>query len=197
MVKFEVGENRDKLGFKDEVFRHFKFLIDNYGFNCVEMNITFVRYESKKVFANIYHSRGSYELGFEIGFISNERENENKYSLKEIIELLTNDTFTPFQTSNVEGVKKFVSIMADLVKKYAIDAILGDKNFFKKLAEARAKWFNQYMANMKLDNIRPKAGIAWKEKNYKGFVELYSTIPKEYLTRSEEKKIEYARNHMF
>ncbi|CEO89654.1 conserved hypothetical protein [Syntrophaceticus schinkii] len=195
LVLFEAGKNRYKLGFKDEVLKYFKFLINDYGFKCIETDITFVRYESRVVFVNVYHGRGSYELGLEIGFIGNSRTDEVKYSLKDIIELETNESFTPFQTSNAEGIKKFIPIMAELVTKYAIDAILGDELFYNRLDKFTTKNFNQYIANMNLASIRPKAAIAWKEKDYKRFVELYGAVAEKYLSQSEKKKIEYALNH--
>lgn len=53
--------------FAIEVLYHFHFLINDYKFKRLEANRTFVRYESKYIFVNIYHGRRSYELGVEIG----------------------------------------------------------------------------------------------------------------------------------
>lgn len=72
---------------------------------------------------------------------------------------------------------------------------MGDELFYNRLDKFTTKNFNQYIANMNLASIRPKAAIAWKEKDYKRFVELYGAVAEKYLSQSEKKKIEYALNH--
>jgi hypothetical protein len=64
--KFEPGKDRWKLGFKEAVLKNFAFLVSN-GFKAVRQDVTFVRYESQVAFVNIYHGRGSFEVGVEIG----------------------------------------------------------------------------------------------------------------------------------
>lgn len=64
MGRFEPGPGRERLGFEAAVVENFAFLKEA-GFECVRRECTFVRYESKRVFVNVYHGRGSFELGVE------------------------------------------------------------------------------------------------------------------------------------
>jgi len=46
-----------------------------------------------------------------------------------------------------------------------------------------------------LGHIKPKTEDAWRNKRYEEFVELYDSI-RNYLSPTDIKKLEYARNHI-
>ena len=116
MFKFEPGENRASLNFKEEVLAAFDFLAKEYQFVIKNIEVTFVRYESESVFVNIYHGRGSYELGVEIGrFVDTFNKRECPYSLIEIIRLTSTKEIPSFQVSTLEAVKEFVPKLAELL----------------------------------------------------------------------------------
>lgn len=79
MIRFEPGTDRSKLGFKEAVSANFKFL-RKFGFHRARAEATFIRYETvrfltkKKLFVNVYHGRGSYEMGVQIGPIDHEEQ---------------------------------------------------------------------------------------------------------------------------
>lgn len=52
-----------------------------YGLKPVEEDVTFVRYESDAMFVNVYHGRGSFEIGVEIGRL----DRPEKYGLDYIV----------------------------------------------------------------------------------------------------------------
>ena len=96
----------------------------------MKAEVTFVRFESKTVFVDIYHGRGSYELGFEIGLLSLDKE--SWVTLNEIIELAgaqKETGYTFYQVSTQKGVEEFVPKLAELVKKYAKNALLGGSTY--------------------------------------------------------------------
>jgi hypothetical protein len=66
--------------FKDAVLSNFEFL-HTYGLKPVEEDVTFVRYESDAAFVNVYHGRGSFEIGVEIGRL----DRAEKYGLDYIV----------------------------------------------------------------------------------------------------------------
>lgn len=187
IIQFEIEKDRYNLGFKDEILKNFIFLINEYGYKCVKTEVTFVRYESDKVFINFYHGRGSYILGFEIGFINKDKSKETYYTLTEIMRLYENNEFVPYQITKYEVMVKFVPRMAELIKQYAIKAIVGDKTFYKKLSKVRSDWFKKYMINKNF----PKADDAWRKKNYKEFIKILYPY-KDDLTGAIKKKYEYA-----
>jgi hypothetical protein len=61
MITFEPEKDRWKLGFKEAVLASFDYL-RSYGLQCVQADVTYVRHDSTKVFVNVYHGRGSYEM---------------------------------------------------------------------------------------------------------------------------------------
>ena len=66
MPVFDVGAEREGLGFADAVRRHFGFLASR-GYRPVLVLSTLVRYERPPLFVNVFHGRVSYELGLEVG----------------------------------------------------------------------------------------------------------------------------------
>jgi hypothetical protein len=192
-------DGREQFGFPDAVFESFRFLVQNYGFAIVKHDATFVRFESKVVFVNVYHGRGSYELGVEIGELrTNESIPEFGYTLREIIllsDVAVGSKFRPYQIDKPELVKAYVAATADLVQKYAHSALVGDGDVFDKLSEVQLNKSNEYLKSIELSKVRADCDIAWREKNYEQLVKRYEAV-KDDLTPSEIKKLEYARRKL-
>ena len=58
--------NRLELGFSAAVLRDFAFLVRDHGFHCTQSELS-VRYESEKVFVEVYHGIYDYEIGIHFG----------------------------------------------------------------------------------------------------------------------------------
>src|SRR5215471_1441934 len=107
MLHMEPGPERGQLGFQEAV--RFSFL-NSYGFKTVQEQTTFVRFESATVFVNVYHGRASFELGVEIGRLSNPGE---MVLLLDVVTWAGVDKVegfgqhVVFQVSNREGVQEF------------------------------------------------------------------------------------------
>lgn len=187
--------DRSHLGFIEAVLSAFDFLTKEYGFHCVKADNTWVRYESKSVFVNIYHELASYELEVEIGLLD---ELEYSYSIGEIIELMAaqkETRYSFFQASTPERVKKYITELAKLVRKYATSALYGDTHYFKQLEKISLQIAEMVTKKYQLSSIRAEAIKAWQEKNYTKLVKLYKLI-KEDLTPAEAKKLEYAKKRL-
>src|SRR6266508_1197859 len=77
---------RESLGFAPAATQAFSFLVERLGFRLAKQEPTFVRYESKSVFVNIYHGRSSYEIGVEVGpRAQTPREAEEKFMLGDVL----------------------------------------------------------------------------------------------------------------
>lgn len=61
-----TGPERGRLGFASVVSEEFSFLLE-LGFRLVEASDTLARYESDGRLVRVFHGRGSYELGVEVG----------------------------------------------------------------------------------------------------------------------------------
>jgi hypothetical protein len=58
--------DRDRLNFESAVLQNFEYLEREYDFRCTERSAFLVRFESSKVFIDVYHGLKDYEVG--IGF---------------------------------------------------------------------------------------------------------------------------------
>jgi hypothetical protein len=192
--------SRIKLGFTPAVLSSFHFLIEDYKFKCVKTDVTFVRYESKSMFVNIYHGRISCEIGVEIGKLEEDPSiQENWYTIGEILDTVgvrKDLKFTFFQSSDKDVIKKLLGKLAEYVKNYAEPMLNGDLEMLEKVQALRKEKSDAYIKEMNLRPIREMADIAWRQRDYVKFVGLYSSVEDD-LTSVELKKLEYARKKIY
>lgn len=186
--------------FSDKVLSTFTFLISEYGFNCVKKEQYFVRYESTKVFIDLtFDGTRSYELGLEIGKKGvSYSEGELSFSLGEILRCIEAPEYEKYdcvQVTTPELLDKFLSTYAELLYRYAKDLLTGSESFFRRLSQCRDKKCAAYEIETKLQQIRPLAEIAWREKDFTKFTKLLIPI-KKHLSYSELKKLKYAQERL-
>lgn len=195
MPSFEPGRHRELLGFEGDVLESFQFLTTEFGFKVVRQNPTFVRYESQRAFANIYHGRGSYELGFEVGLLPSPGERENNFTLHEIILLQQAEAqtgYTFYQASTRERVKEWLPKLAQLVRDYAGPALNGDAGTFSALSELRKRNSDQFLLDMELSRARTNAENAWSHQDFQKFVSIMEPL-ESHLSPAERKKLSIAK----
>ncbi len=194
MFSFQPGKNRAHLGFKEAVLSNFRFL-RTYGLKPVEKNHTLVRYESKKVFVSVFHGRGSYEIGVDIGRM----DQREKYGLGYIVswageKAVEAEGFgqrTMFQVSNPEGVREIVPRVARLVEKYGSPFLTGGPEFYAELRKANERARVEFQRKQLLAGIRKEADAAWKAKDFARLTELLQPV-RDDLTVVEGKRLAYA-----
>jgi hypothetical protein len=198
-LEYSPTFDHDQLGFVAEVTSAFRFLSTDYGFRCIRIDPSFVRYESSLTFINIYHGRRSSELGVEIGKLENiSGLQENWYTIGEVLDLIgvrKKLGFTFFQASTRERVQMLVPKLAEYVKEYAKPILEGNLQIFERLHDLRHKKSEEYIKDMRLSQIREEAEKVWHKKDYAKLVELYNSM-KDDLTPVEVKKLEYAQKHL-
>ncbi len=175
--------DRVKLEFSKSVLSDFLFLVEEYGFSCISSEKTYVRYESDKVFVNIFHGRVSFEIGLQVGLLSS--ESSTGYGLGSVIAFTDpelGNKYRRYMTSTQEGVKKGVREIAKLLKTYGDKALRGDSAMFQWLNDDVEK----YWAEREAAQIRPKAIEAFRAKDYSKAFDLYKSI--EGCLTSAEKK---------
>jgi hypothetical protein len=203
MFHFQPSPGRWRLGFKEAVLKSFRFLY-RYGFRCVRAESTFVRYETirlfsrKRLFVNVYHGRGSYEMGVEIGPSDHEKQ---AVTLPEIVRFAGSEEaegfgqHRVFQVSSREGVQEFVPKLAGLVRKYAQPFLRGDPEAFGAAAERSRRASARYLRDIELGRMREKGDAAWHAKDYERVINLYERFLED-LTRSEGMRLEYAKKQV-
>ena len=192
------SSSRAQLGFAESVNSEFSFLFGCYNMKCVISETTLVRYESSRVFIEIFHEPNSYELGIEIGQLNVSNKHNLSYGLEDVLEAVLgpkHNITTFYQSSNSEGVKQSVNDFAQTVKQYYRPFLTGDEDSFKKLEGVSIRRSEQLMKDRKLKRVREKATRAWENGDYKELVKLYESIKLD-LTKAESKKLEYARKKL-
>lgn len=197
MLNQDPSPERAKLGFKDTVLSTFEFL-NEFGLRPVEEKTTFLRYESLQVFVNIYHGRASFELGVEVGRLT---EPDQKVTLYEMVAWAGAEKtegfgqHVMFQVSSREGVKEFVPKLARLLEKYGVPFLEAQGNAYRAVLEIRSHAAVEYEKQVHLRDLRRKAEAAWHAKDYAQVVESCSPLRDE-LTRGEAKKLAYAQQQI-
>ncbi len=188
------------LGFTDSVKEAFHFLEQEYGFRCTETSPWLVSYESADVFVRVvFDGTRSYELSCSIG------RNDNFYGSRDVPHDLgevvrskgvaSQDAHAAFQVTTSESLKKFVAVLAGLLKQHGQDLLTGDDTAFTKVSAFRDADCAEYAVQAELAQMRSLLEAAWREKDYTRVVELLSPLD-EKLSGSERKKLNFARRRL-
>lgn len=198
MFRMDPGQNRWQLGFKEAVLSSFDFL-SQYKLRPVLEDVTLVRYESDTTFINIYHGRGSFEIGIEVGRLDRPETYPLDYMVswagKEAWESEGFGRGTMFQVSTREGVQNIVPKVAELVKKYGDPFLTGNLSFYAELENANHRASVAYERKQMLTRIRKDADAAWIAKDFARVAELLQSVYSD-LTAVETKRLAYAEKHV-
>lgn len=198
MFRTKGGEHRERFGFQEAVLASFEFL-SNYGLKPKKKEATFVRYESKRVFVDVYHGRSSFEIGVQVG----RKDRKEKYGLDYIVAWAGQGAWesegfgrgTMFQVSTPAAVEPMVPKVAELLKKYGDRFLEGDAGFYNDLEVANERASQEYTRRLIVERTKSQAGCAWTEKDYARVVDLYQPIREE-LTQIELKRLAYAEKRL-
>ena len=147
---------RTKLGFKEAVREHFKFLSE-FGFREVQALTTIVRYRSRNLELCVYHGRISYEIGVEI------YQSDERFTIAELIRLSDPHTHekyrSPMVSSSSSVLDSAVERLANLLRRFGEKALRNDAAVFAALRkqgfELTESWPLTFW-NRKLDLWPPK-----------------------------------------
>ena len=200
MLNWKPAADRWKLEFKEAVLANFDYLRP-YGLECVESDVTYVRYDSPKVFVNVYHGRGSYELNVEIGRHDGPYK-DSSHNLDAVLgwkrapeqKLLFRET-TLFHSDTREGVQAMVPKMAALFRKYADPLLRADEEAFKSFDEYCTIGSLRLGEHYRAGTTRWKADMAWQRKDWQQVVQLYESIGDD-LSQIEAAELAYAKEQL-
>jgi hypothetical protein len=200
MFHFEAGPNRWKLGFKDAVVKSFKFL-RKYGFRRVRAEATLVRYETpwysfkRRFYMNVYHSRGSYEMGVELGPKNSDRDMVNlpwilRWAGAPEADACFGDEGerTMFFAETRDAVQSLVPRMAALFQKYADPFLRRDPEAFKAVKAMVKRADEVYMERLnRLAPKRAQASAAWEIEEFERVVAIYESFEDELMAGERER----------
>lgn len=198
MPRFHPGADRERLQFRNAVLRAFAFLDRKLGFEVVQAESTFVRFESQDVFVNVFHGRGSFELGVEIGL--RQGPIQTAFTLADIITLdhdLAQIGRVDFQVNTRDGVQRLVDRLGLLTQEYAAPALQGDREYFARLAQHASAEARRVTDSYRAGPLRERGDSAWHRKDYARVTAAYEELGTfTELTRSEAGRLKYARKQL-
>jgi hypothetical protein len=171
--------------------------LGQYGMTQITADPTFVRYESDRVFLNIYHGRSSFEIGAEIGLRKGAKAGK-AYPIGNLIELAgpkSEAKYRKFAAAKPDAVRIGLAQLRDIIVDYAKPALTGDESVFAELERVGNEWRKNFADEVHARQVRPEAEAAFKAKNFDHAVRLYESIRESFLTPAEVKKLEYARKY--
>jgi hypothetical protein len=186
--------DRQSLYFAEIVEQNFAFLTE-HGFKPVQKETTFVRFESERLYVNIYHGRQSYEIEGEVGLHGT---SEAPYSILDFIRLLEPTKaaeYRRYAAHTAKDVGNGVQKLASLFRRYLGAGVLDDDRIFERLQTSRKSAVHSYWQGMKLTQARQQLDTAWHAKNYAKIIELLEPLRCD-LSRTELKKLNYAKQRI-
>lgn len=184
MVHVVAGPERAKLGFTNAVGSAFKFLEDDLGFHVARVEEpTLVRYESRTTFVNVYHSRGGYRVGVDMGrFIRHAGEVvEDRVNLYEVVSAVQDHVAArslDVPAESAATVHDAVHGTARLVQKYGTGFLRGDSESYSEVGEHR-RLTNARLAaeGARRWEMRQAAHRAWARGDRQEAVQLLRQLP--------------------
>ena len=188
--------NRAELRFVENAQTAFHFLVEELGFHLVKCEPpTFLRYQSNKLFVNVYHGRLSYEIDVEIGRLSD--PDQRRYWIADVLGAILgwkDKSMTYFQASNQKALRGCIQVIADLVAKHYRPMLAGDLSVLDRVAAYGSEKNAAYTRQLVEQPVRDAAHKAWRAKDYVKVRELYGSI-RDSLVPVERKRLEYAEKH--
>jgi len=197
---FEVS-GRSALDFEGAVARHFAFLQDR-GYAVVRSGSTFVRYERTPLFVNVFHGRGSFELGVEVGrsTVLYGETVERSFPIGYLATVIggeARETYRSRTATTSAQVDRFVAELGHWLEAYGERVLEGDEATFVALGEAVAIESTRQMDMMRATELRRRAEEAWRSRDYATVVQAYDEMDRELTTVDlrtfEDGRLAYAR----
>lgn len=184
--------SRADLGFREAVLESFRFLELNYGFECVQADDTFVRFESDIMAVQVFHGRQSYEVDVEVIDLKRAASGYPPFHLADIMRYEGEHSDDVPQATTGPAVRRVVQELGRRMQRYGGDAAEGNPIYLRRLAVQREQESQRQMQDRRIAEIRQRAKTAWRRREYPTVIDLLSSIETE-LTASERKKLAYAR----
>lgn len=194
------GPDRGRLGFATVAPEQFSFLL-GLGFALTELSDTIARYESNRRLVRVFHGRGSYELGVEIGrWIEVDGvSREQAFPLRDVVALRRDPAEAGFggtSATTAESVRKFVALLAGWTREFAGPLLSDGDQLFDQLSESNAARGQAERDELRASRLRARADEAWQRKDFGRVVNAYSEIESELpavaLKASERGRLDYA-----
>lgn len=178
----------DKNIFNQQVQKHFMFLQSEYNMSVAETrHDECFTFESDAACVNIWFDKYSLDV------IMRTKNGSFELSLRDVLHYQTGSSRdAEYMATNEEKLDKGLQKLSGFVKLYCHEALSGNVEFYKKIAEHKEKFKKEYAFRNMVSSIEERAKVAWERKDYKQVIEIYGSVIG-YLTPVQEKRLNYAK----
>ena len=177
----------------------FGFLISEYGYRCTEQAAHRVPFESPVVHVDVvYDGSRSHEVDLDVRRVGLEPREHASYSIGEILRLCAAPDakeFDLFRASSEEQLVSYLEKIAQALKAYGKDFLLGDVDRFTELVRQRRRESEVYALERELRMARRKARAAWDAGDYAGVVSAFGLV-RHALTPADADKLKLAEDQL-
>jgi hypothetical protein len=177
------------MSFTTLALKHFQFLENDYQFTLISSASSFIRYESEDVLLILYQNTYSFELELEVGRMD---WPGRTYNLPTIIRALDpsykGQQF--FQASSRHVIEKCLMEMSQLVRRICRPLFMNDVKAFHHVEMTARMIAKETTIYYTINPIKREAYAAWKQKDLKKVIKLYSEI-EPHLSELERKRLQY------
>lgn len=187
----EKNNNKNNFDFSTKIINAFKFIIENYNFKLCAQLDDLVRFESNKAYVEFSHDSYSFELSCDIGLLNDDRH----CSIVDLLDyrIEPKENFYPlFQASNEQRMKKTTILMAKLLQMHGDLLLKGIGIEFDKLQKFIQDKSERITADFSKGKDIRDANLAWRNKDYKKYIELMGRLGNEHLSALDKKRLAYA-----
>lgn len=181
----------------------FSFLAADFGLRVVEESETRVRYESQRRFVNVYHARGSYQVGVEVGRWV-EIDEEPREDLFPLVYLLAVEAGEHKlgrgrTATNRDQLVRELQRLASLLEARVMPLLADGDDLFDRMSELSSALSSSYLEGIRASRLRARASEAWRQNDLEAVMLAYMEIERELTTvslrGSERTRLEYAKKH--
>lgn len=187
------------VNLQKHVLEAFEFLISDRGYRCTDQAGFRVRFESPVVFVEATYDRSrSYELRLLIGLLGVEPRQAAAFSIDEILRLRRAPNakdFVLMKANSEEKVIGYIERLAQALRDYGTEFLLGDRDSFVELARQRRSDIEVYSLERELRRARTNAQSAWDAGDYAGVVRAFGHL-RHALTPAEAEKLNLAEERL-
>lgn len=137
----ESNDRGEALKFPELAKRAFSFLLDRH-FHVIREEATSLRYESSRVYVDVYRDYLSYHIDFTVGTLGHPKD---RVSMFELTTLAGASPLTDFQPLTAEQMEVDLAELARILDTYGRRALEGDPAIFEALNLRRRAYTQKYM----------------------------------------------------
>ncbi|MDE0451538.1 MAG: hypothetical protein OXI90_07205 [Gammaproteobacteria bacterium] len=188
------ARNLGMTAFESAACDVFRYLIDDFGYQMTKRSQGLITYCGNGVFVTISHDfNGSCELALFLG----QEDELPSFGLGKALRSCNAPAELPYsyQAIDVAKLRKDAGELADSLRLYCSELLVGDWQAFQKLAELHEVECNAFERERRLRSAREAANQAWSTGGYQQVIDAFAPH-EDFLRKSERMKLAYARKRL-